>query len=58
LNEYFYFLDDALPTPNAIDLYDIKEIIRRLSGKKFTDEDLTKIAEAVDSFFFHVKLNF
>jgi hypothetical protein len=28
-------------------LYDIKEIVRRLSGKGFTDEDLTKIAEAV-----------
>ena len=28
-------------------MYDVKEIIRRLSGKKFSDEDLTKIAEAV-----------
>jgi hypothetical protein len=44
------FLDGALPTSNAIDLYDVKEIVRRLSGKKFTDEDLTKIAEAVCSF--------
>ncbi|CAF4832701.1 unnamed protein product [Rotaria sp. Silwood1] len=34
-------------TSNAIDLYDIKEIIQRLSGKHFNDQDLTKIAEAV-----------
>jgi hypothetical protein len=32
---------------DAIDLYDVKEIIRRLSGKSFSDEDLTKITEAV-----------
>lgn len=32
---------------NVIDLYDIKEIVRRLSGDKFSDDDLRKIAEAV-----------
>ncbi|UJR22689.1 hypothetical protein I4U23_025725 [Adineta vaga] len=37
----------GVATPNTIDLYDIKEIVRRLSGEKFNDDDLTKIAEAV-----------
>jgi hypothetical protein len=46
-----------LATPNAIDLYDIKEIIRRLSGGKFSDPDLKKIAEAVDSFLFLLRIS-
>jgi len=48
------FLDGALPTPDAIDLYDVREIVRRLSGQKFSDEDLTRISEAVCLFFFFV----
>ncbi len=49
----FVILDGELATPGAIDLYDIKEIVGRLSGSKpgkgegFNYEDLTKIAEAV-----------
>ena len=43
----FVFLDGELASPDAIDIYDIKEIIRRLSGKKFTEDDITKVAEAV-----------
>ncbi|CAF2951617.1 unnamed protein product [Rotaria sp. Silwood2] len=39
--------NNVAPTLNAIDLYDIKEIVQRLSGKQFNDADLTKIAEAV-----------
>ncbi|CAF1161459.1 unnamed protein product [Rotaria sordida] len=39
--------ENEVATPDAIDLYDIKEIIDRLSGKQFNDVDLTKIAEAV-----------
>ncbi|CAF0897974.1 unnamed protein product [Adineta ricciae] len=39
--------DGESATPDAIDLYDIKEIVRRLSGENFSDEDLTRIAEAV-----------
>ena len=42
-----FFWDGALLTVDAIDLYDVKEIIRRLSGKSFSDEELTKITEAV-----------
>jgi hypothetical protein len=52
LNYTLLFVDGGSATPDAIDLYDIKEIVRRLSGSKFTDNDLTRIAEAVDSFFF------
>ncbi|CAF1093996.1 unnamed protein product [Adineta steineri] len=39
--------DGATATLNAIDLYDIREIVHRLSGENFADEELTKIAEAV-----------
>ncbi|CAF3459531.1 unnamed protein product [Rotaria socialis] len=39
--------DDGAPISNAIDVKDVKEIVRRLSGKQFNDRDLTKIAEAV-----------
>ena len=40
-------IDGTNGTMNVIDLYDIKEIVWRLSGEKFSDDDLRKIAEAV-----------
>lgn len=40
-------LDGTSATANVIDLYDIKEIVRRLSGNQFKEDDLRKIAEAV-----------
>lgn len=45
----FFFIDDQTVLPNTIDLFDIKEIIRRLSGKRFNGAELTQIAEAVRS---------
>ena len=41
-------LDGKRPA-DAIDLYDIREIIHRLSGKSFTAEQLTSIAQSVIS---------
>ena len=41
------FVDGRTATPNTIDLYDIMEIIHRLSGKKFSDDERRRIAEAV-----------
>ncbi|CAF4788972.1 unnamed protein product, partial [Rotaria magnacalcarata] len=45
----FTFTDDDedASASNVIDVKDVKEIVRRLSGKHFNDKDLTKIAEAV-----------
>ena len=40
-------LDGQSASQDAIDLYDIREIVRRLSGKKFTEEELTSVANAV-----------
>ena len=43
----FSFLAQAPRTADVIDLYDVREIIQRLSGNKFDNKTLTKIAEAV-----------
>ena len=45
-----------MATPNAIDLYDVIEIVRRLSGECFDNAELTKIAEAVCLFLEEINL--
>ena len=44
---YLDMIDGAKAPIDAIDVYDVMEIVRRLSGSKFSDGDLKKIAEAV-----------
>lgn len=44
---FFFRFSGGTLSDEAIDLDDIREIIHRLSGKSFTDEQLTSIAQSV-----------
>lgn len=51
LSLYLNVTDGAKASIDAIDTYDVMEIVRRLSGNNFPDTDLKKIAEAVRYLF-------